>query len=192
MKKSLAILLIFAFAATGSLSAKTLDSLPPMHTLKDGDISSITTDFNNQTIQVTLITGTVYLYQDIDWDYENYNRETPARLRDTIVNMGRTFTRAEHAPEFTGGEDAWNQYIADFCNQHSKDIRKKGPTEVLVQFIVHMKGQICDFQVIQVKGNSKLTDLALEAIRNSPPWTPAMQNGRKVVAYKKVNVVLSL
>jgi len=117
------------------------------------------------------------------------------RITEGIHQLQRTFTKVEHEPAFPGGDSAWNAYISQFCSQHQKPIRRHGPAEIWVQFIVHLKGQLVYIRVIPIPdqpNDPDLAKLAIEAKKDGPPWLPAVQNGRNVVAYKKQLVKLSL
>jgi periplasmic protein TonB len=61
-----------------------------------------------------------------------------------------------------------------------------------VRFIVRKDGRVTDAMVFgtTVKG-TKLAEIAIAAIENGPKWIPAMQNGRKVKAYRIQPVTLA-
>ncbi|MBN8850645.1 MAG: hypothetical protein BGO55_30970 [Sphingobacteriales bacterium 50-39] len=175
-------------AATGQ---SIQDSLPALHTLRDEDIASVTSRHEDQTLTVNMKNGTVYLYHHIDWDLEDTYPTTPERIKAAVDDLGHiTFTKAEHMPEFPGGDSAWQKYLDTFCTAHKKDIHKAGPADVMVQFTVHLKGQLTYIEPISGPYNAKQTALALQAIRESQPWTPATQNGHLVVCFQKVKVTL--
>lgn len=165
------------------------DSLPPLHSLKSADIASVGSSFEDQTITVIFKNGTVHVYNRADWDYENYYPSTDPRIGKAIHGITMTWTKTEQAPDFAGGPDAWNRYIQDYCREHSKEVKKSGTGDVLVSFVVHLKGQVTDFNIISNTGDRKLALLAEQAIQNSPPWIPAVQNGRKVICRMSQHVV---
>lgn len=123
---------------------------------------------------------------------EVYEPSLDQRLRAATRNVARTFTKAEHAPEFPGGEEAWNKFVAEFSEKHKKMIRDEGPSELNVQFIVHVKGQLTDIQLVSNADRSKLADALMLYIQQGPNWIPATQNGRTVVCYKMVRAKLSI
>jgi hypothetical protein len=169
------------------------DSLPPLHTLREEDVVEVIPSFSDQTLTISLKNRTAYVYDPIDWDFEDHYPSTIKRIKDAIHNLQRTFTKMEQEPAVVGGDSAWNQYIIQFCTQHQRPIKRHGPAEIWVQFVVHLKGQIVDLQVISnPSNNDNLAQLAIQAIKDGPPWQSAVQNGRKVVAYKKQLVKLSL
>jgi hypothetical protein len=168
------------------------DSIPLLHTIAESDIERISTSFSNQTITVRLKSGTEYTYQPIDWDLEDANPLLNKALRDSLKWITVTFTKVEHDPEFPGGEEAWKKYIWEYCNIHTDAIENEGTAKFRVQFKVHLRGQITDLRILMNYNNSDLSPLAMEVIHNSPAWIPATQNGYKVVAYKYMDIVLSL
>jgi len=173
------------------LAGPTQDSLPALHTLHDEDIDSVTSRYEDQTLTVTMKNGTVYLYHHIDWDLEDTNPATPERIKAATKDLGHIiFTKAEHMPEFPGGDEAWQKYMKTFCTAHKDDIGDAGSVVVTVQFTVHLKGQVTDIRVASGQVNSQQTALAIQAIRESQPWTPATQNGHRVVCFKLVKVSL--
>lgn len=174
-----------------SLTGPVQDTLPALHTLRDEDIASITPSDEDQTLTVNMKNGTVYIYHHIDCDLEDTYPATPERIKSAIKGLyDKTFIKVEHMPQFPGGDTAWQKYLTTFCEAHKKDIRKAGPAEVMVQFIVHLKGQLTNIETIGGPVNGKQEALAIQAVRESPSWTPAMQNGRQVVSYHKVKVIL--
>ncbi|MBS1600452.1 MAG: energy transducer TonB [Bacteroidetes bacterium] len=167
------------------------DSLPPLHLIKETDIAAVTSSFEMNTITVTLKNGIIYSYGHEDWDFEDYYPSLCKKLRQAINDVKITYTKVQHPPEFPGGLDAWDEYIQKFNEQHAWQIEKNGPTTFEVQFIVHLKGQITDLGVIRGPDN-ELQKLAIQAMKNTPPWIPATQNGYKVVSYMtwKINMCL--
>jgi len=176
----------------GSIGSIAQDTLPPLHTIKEKDIKLISPSFEDQTITVILENEAIYIYHRLDWDYEDYYPSTSKKIKEAIKNIKMTFTKVEHDAEFPGGQEAWDKCIHEFCAKHAGQIGSDGPAEITVQFIVHMKGQLTDISVIANRGGSSLADMAVQAIKESPPWKPAIQNGRNVIAYKAQVVKISV
>jgi len=167
------------------------DTLPPLHTIAEKDINSVVTSFENQTITVNLKNGITHMYEHIDWDFEDHNSSINKKLRDAIRSIQMTFTKAEQAPGFPGGAEEWIKYLREFSIKHKEEIKGQEPLVYVVQFIVHLQGQVTDVVVI-AGPRTELSKLAIQAIQDSAPWGPALQNGRKVVCYQKQVVKLSL
>jgi len=89
---------------------------------------------------------------------------------------------------FRGGDEGWKKYLVKKLTAQS-DIfsRLLKPNElytVIVRFIVAKDGGIKD-AYIEKKGKAKLDAMAVEIIRDSPDWIPAVQYNRKVNAYRR-------
>src|SRR6201991_693461 len=166
------------------------DSLPPLHTIKENDIKSVTTSFETQDITVTLKDSITYTYHNTDWDMEEYYPSLNKKLREAIRNVKMIFTRVEHPAEFPGGSIAWEKYITEFCKQYNEEIKKSGAADITIQFIVHLNGQITDLDVVSNPNQSNLDALAKKALLEGPSWVPATQNTYPVVSYQKQTVKL--
>jgi TonB family protein len=171
--------------------ASKQDSTPPLHTLPVKDIESIVPD-DYDRLAIKLKGGATYLYEHKDWDYEDVHFSLDSRIKEAIRMMQKTFTRVEHPPEFPGGDVALSEYMYQFCNQHSKQLKDKIPVEVTVQFIVHLHGEVRDVQIVRGGGDPTIDKLAIQAINDGPAWIPATQNGRIVLSYKMQKIILNL
>ncbi len=104
-----------------------------------------------------------------------------------------TFARVEVESEFPGGQEAWRKYLnktlqfPDIVIETMKPFSK----QCVVQFIVCTDGTVCDVEA--VNSVHPLLDLqAVNAIRNGPTWSPAVQDQRKVKSYKKQPIVFAI
>ena len=59
-----------------------------------------------------------------------------------------------------------------------------GKYTVYVQFIVDREGNISEVKALTNNGYG-MEDEAVRVIKRGPKWTPAVQNGRQVKAYRK-------
>jgi hypothetical protein len=176
-------LLAAVFVCAFGYKGMSQDAAPPLHTLKTEDIKQVTPFVEDDTINVIMNSGVVYVYGIADWDLEDRNPSLDSRIKDAIRHVQKTFTKVEQPPAYPGGQEAWDKFVSAFCEEHKRTIRKEGSSTVYVQFIVHVKGQITDIQVISNPGQSTLGNEIVEAIKGSAPWEAAVQNGRKVIAY---------
>lgn len=174
---------IAVFVCAFGFKSVSQDAAPPLHTLKAADIKEVNGFVENDTINVIMNSGVVYVYGIGDWDLEDRDPSLDSRIKDAIRHVKKTFTKVEQPPAFPGGPEAWDKFVAAFCQEHKRTIRKEGSSTVYVEFIVHVKGQITDMQVISNPGQSTLGNDIMETIKASAPWEPAVQNGRKVIAY---------
>jgi beta-lactamase regulating signal transducer with metallopeptidase domain len=100
------------------------------------------------------------------------------------------FNKTEVAPEFAGGESAWQQYILNNLHR-SVPLESKAPKgkyNVKLQFVVGLDGSIRDIKALTQVGYG-MEDEAIRLLKSSPQWTPAMQNNRQVQAYKSVDII---
>ncbi len=98
----------------------------------------------------------------------------------------KIFIIAEVEPQFTGGLEVWREYLVKNLKASTPvdEGWKAGKYTVIVKFIVHTDGTVSDITTENYKG-SKTALHCIEVIKNAPKWQPAVQNGRKVNAYKK-------
>jgi N-acetylmuramoyl-L-alanine amidase len=117
--------------------------------------------------------------------YDRNNQNPDASINQTLSD-NKVFTQVEQNPQFTGGEPAWRNYL----QKNLKAVTpvdegwKAGVYKVVVKFIVHTDGTVSDVTTEDYIG-TKTALHCIEVIKNAPKWQPAVQNGRKVNAYKK-------
>ena len=96
------------------------------------------------------------------------------------------FTQVEVDPQFTGGEEAWKKYLLR-TSVPVEDGWKTGTYTIIVKFIVRTDGTVSDVTTENYTG-SQTARHCIEIIKNASGWQPAVQNGRKVNAYKKLPI----
>jgi hypothetical protein len=180
------IISLFSIHLNDSLQ---IDSLPPLHILKDQEIKSVSASFEKSTLTVILKNDSVLLYPHASWDFEDYYPSTPQRISDAIRSMEKTFTKMKVPPQFPGGEDSLNSYVKQFCVVHAKELKHAGKGDVMLSFVVHLKGQLCNYSPAGNYPEAKY-NLAVKCISEGPAWVPGMQNGRKVVAFTVATIHL--
>jgi protein TonB len=112
---------------------------------------------------------------------------------DTIYIDGdddMIFQKVEFESTFPGGIPGWVQFLNQNLTYPSKAVRKNVQGTVVLQFIVCTDGTVCDVEAIS--GPELLRKSAIEAIKRTPNWTPAVQNGKKVKSYKKQPIIFKL
>jgi TonB family protein len=102
----------------------------------------------------------------------------------------KTFTKVEVEAAFPGGNSAWRDFLYTHLVYPKQAVSKKIEGVVVVQFIVDYEGNVSSF--VALTGDSILQEAALKAMKESPKWIPATQNGRKVRSYKKQPIVFKL
>lgn len=104
-----------------------------------------------------------------------------------------TFKMVEEMPEFPGGERAMLKYIADHIRYPRKAIRKGIEGTVKLKFVVNVKGDIENIQVISTKKlGYGCEEEAIRVIENMPRWKPGKQNGTLVPVYFSIPINFKL
>ncbi len=99
----------------------------------------------------------------------------------------KVFTKVENPAEFPGGPDAWRRYLERNL-QYPEAAQESGTQGVVrVQFIVDKEGNISEVQALNDPGDG-LAEEAVRIIKKGPKWTPAEQNGRKVI-YRHIQAI---
>ena len=102
----------------------------------------------------------------------------------------KVFTKVEIEASFPGGLSGWTKYVTKAINADIDEISEDGNFGTcVVRFIVDKNGNVSEVEATTMKG-TKLAQVAVNAIRKGPKWTPAQQNGRFVNAYRLQPVTL--
>lgn len=98
----------------------------------------------------------------------------------------KIFTKVENEAAFPGGEAAWRRYLEKNLNASTPvdNGAPEGTYQVIVRFIVSKDGSISDVTA-ESKHGYGMEDEAVKIIKRGPKWTPALQNGRNVNAYRR-------
>lgn len=102
----------------------------------------------------------------------------------------KVFTKVEIEATFPGGAGAWTKYVTRAITEHQDEFGEGDFGTCVVKFIVDKSGKVSQVEATTMKG-SKLAEIATNAIRKGPNWTPAQQNGRYVNAYRLQPVTLT-
>ena len=98
----------------------------------------------------------------------------------------KIFTKVENEAAFPGGDAAWRRFLEKNLNPSTPidNGAPEGTYQVIVRFIVSKDGSISDVQA-ETKHGFGMEDEAVKVIKRGPKWTPALQNGRNVNAYRR-------
>jgi periplasmic protein TonB len=98
----------------------------------------------------------------------------------------KVFEKVEVEAAFPGGEGAWRKYLERNLNPNAPVDAgaPEGQYTVWIQFIVDKEGVISDVKALTKHGYG-MENEAMKVINKGPKWTPALQNGRNVKAYRK-------
>ncbi len=102
----------------------------------------------------------------------------------------KVFTKVEIEASFPGGASAWTKYVTRAIQANQDEFTESDFGTCVVKFIVDKAGKVSQVEATTMKG-SKLAEIATNAIRKGPNWTPAQQNGRYVNAYRLQPVTLT-
>jgi protein TonB len=114
----------------------------------------------------------------------------------------KVFQKVEIDAEFPGGVAGWTRYVTREIERNIDELQDDGRSgTVVVLFIVDKEGAVSDVRALPcgeagvarcLPPNSKLAEIAVNAIRKGPKWKPAVQNGRNVKAYRRQPVTFQL
>lgn len=98
----------------------------------------------------------------------------------------KIFEKVEIEAKFPGGDAAWKRYLErNLSNFNPADNgAPAGTYTTYIQFVVDKDGNISDVKALTNYGYG-MEDEAIKVIKKGPNWEPAIQNGRKVKAYRK-------
>lgn len=108
----------------------------------------------------------------------------------TSKNADGAFLKVEVESEFPGGLNGWSEFLQQNLTYPRKAVRKEIQGTVVLQFIVCTDGTVCDIEAIS--GPEELREAAVAALKKTPNWIPAIQDGRNVKSYKKQPIVYRL
>jgi protein TonB len=102
------------------------------------------------------------------------------------TNYDQTFTKVEVEASFPGGEGQWRKFLERNLNASAPvdNGAPPGSYTVQVQFIVDKEGNVSEVKALSSHGYG-MEEEAVRVIKRGPKWTPAIQNGRQVRAYRK-------
>ena len=104
----------------------------------------------------------------------------------------KVFTKVEIEASFPGGDGGWARYVKKAIEGNIDELTDAGQSGTCrVRFIVSKDGTVSNVEALTMKG-SKLAEVAENAIRKGPKWTPAQQNGRHVNAYREQPVTFTI
>jgi TonB family protein len=117
------------------------------------------------------------------------NDTVPAHA-NKVKGKEAIFSKVETEAEYPGGQDGWRNYLFKTLRYPQVAQDKEIMGTVIVQFIVDENGKVSDVKT--VSGPKVLLAESIRVIKESGTWTSALQNGRKVKAYKKQPITYKL
>lgn len=103
-----------------------------------------------------------------------------------VEDENKIFEKVEIEASFKGGEGAWRKFLERNLNGNTPvdNGAPEGTYTVYIQFVVSKDGSISDIKPLTNHGYG-MEQEAMRVIKKAPSWTPAVQNGRSVNAYRK-------
>lgn len=119
--------------------------------------------------------------------YHSFSQTNPS----PVISTDSTVARDEKEAYYRGGEKAWMAFLSE--NIDIRVAQKKAPAgryTVMIQFIVGFDGGVSDIEPLSDNGYG-MEEAVIKAIKKAPAfWVPAMQDGKKVKAYRKQPITL--
>jgi len=101
-------------------------------------------------------------------------------------------TNRDHDLEFPGGGPAWKKYMEKHVNWPANlTFKTSGQAVVMVRFAVDEEGNVSEVYVT-LPFHPAFDKIALDAIRKSPKWIPAVSHNRKIKSYRTQPVTFAL
>jgi hypothetical protein len=166
------------------------------HYALDKVVVAIKWDYTNKGLlrNQSITDNVADTYQSIGYDSAmNISRKVEFKgQRGLLTTYGKEgistdslFTRQEEEADFTGKSNAWRQYLEKNLNPNVP-VDNKAPAGVYrveVRFIINEDGSISDIRPMTHHGYGMEKEV-VRIIKNGPRWTPAVQYGRNVKAYR--------
>lgn len=118
---------------------------------------------------------------------------TDATVTEINESVDSVFRKVEIEASFSGGDRAWRSYLERNLNA-SVPVDNKAPEgnyTVVVQFIVDKEGTISDIKPLTNHGYGMEQEV-IKVISKGPKWTPAIQDGKAVKAYRRQPVTFAV
>lgn len=152
--------------------------------VKDEDIPPVVTDLEGAKIAAVSETGGID--ERIIIPPPDLTEGEGMLLDPEPEDENTVHIKVEVDAAFPGGINAWKNYLQK--NLSNKVPMTKGAPPgfytVVIQFIVDRHGNISDVKGLTSQGYG-MEEEAVRVIRQGPKWTPAIQKGRSVSAYRK-------
>ena len=101
------------------------------------------------------------------------------------------YDEVETLPIPSGGMEGWSSYLSANLGYPTTARRKGIEGTVIVAFIVNTDGTVSDFELLKGIGGG-CDEEAIRIVKNSPKWTPGMQDGKAVRTLMRLPINFTL
>jgi periplasmic protein TonB len=111
-------------------------------------------------------------------------------ITDKIVKEPEIFTKVEIDAKFDGN---WEKFLVRNLNAQTPidNNAPPGNYRVIMQFVVDIDGTVSDIKALSNLGYG-LEQEAIRVLKKATKWEPAIQNGRKVKAYRTQSITFQV
>lgn len=112
---------------------------------------------------------------------------------DSAVIDGKAYTKVEVEAGYPGGDEAWKKFLMKTLNSEvpGKNHSPAGHFTVIAKFIVTKNGTV-DSIAAETTNGFGMEEEVIRVIKKSGSWTPAMQNGKPVNAYRRQPITFAV
>lgn len=125
----------------------------------------------------------------VDKDKNSIIITTKARESET-ADHEEEFVVVEEMPQFPGGNEAMQKYIAENL-KYPKTAIKGEQGRVIVSFVINKRGKVGDVKLIR-SVSPELDAEAVRVIQDMPDWIPGKQRGKAVNVRYTIPIVFKL
>ena len=106
-------------------------------------------------------------------------------------STNEVYDMVETLPIPAGGMAGWSSYLSANLGYPTTARRKGIEGTVIVAFIVNTDGTVSDFELLRGIGGG-CDEEAIRIVKNSPKWTPGMQDGKAVRTLMRLPINFTL
>jgi periplasmic protein TonB len=112
---------------------------------------------------------------------------------DTTVAGDKVFEAVDEEAYFPGKEDGWRSFLEQNLNPTTPvdNGAPAGTYTIYIQFVVDLNGKLSEIKALTKHGYGMEAEV-MRILRKSPPWIPAVQDGKPVRAYRKQPVTFQV
>ncbi len=177
---------------------------------EDGIVNDVDILPCNKTATNECLPSESWLALTLKNSIRNSPKWLPASLKGEKVHSIKRFTynfptdysQTVKDAEFPGGKNSFTEYVQEKLKKHQRDLRDDGRSgTVVVIFSVDKYGVVTDIRPLPcseagvgncLPPNSKLAEIAVRILQESPNWIPAEIKGHKVKAWRRLPLTYTL